>query len=81
MTGTQLAPPPESVREESPQRPKKRVHAIHDHPRARVFEPGPSAPGAGSQDPTLEPKWGLTMMLGDLAYLLRLTRRKPGIDF
>jgi hypothetical protein len=29
----------------------------------------------------LEPKWGMTTMLGDVLYLLRLTRREPGIDF
>ena len=28
-----------------------------------------------------EPKWGMTMMLRDVAYLLRLTRRTSVIDF
>ena len=81
MTTTQLSPPPGPVQQESPHRLDDNADAIHGHLRARVPEPGPSTAGARSQDPTFEPKWGMTMMLRDLAYLLRLTRRTSGIDF
>jgi hypothetical protein len=81
VTSTQLSPPPGPVQQESPHGLDERTDAIDGHLRARVPEPGPSAVGVRSQDPTVEPKWGMTMMLRDLAYLLRLTRRTSGIDF
>jgi len=81
MTTTQVAPAPAPAQEAEPQRLDEKANAIHGHLGAYVSEPGPSAAPARSPGPVLEPKWGMTTMLGDVLYLLRLTRRKPGIDF
>jgi hypothetical protein len=81
MTTTQVPPPPGPVQQESPHPVDDKADAIHGDLRARVPEPGPKAAAARSQDGTFEPKWGMTMMLRDVAYLLRLTRRTSTIDF
>jgi hypothetical protein len=82
MPTTELSPPARPVEQKSPHRLDEPTDSMLGLLRVRVPEPGSSAAGVRSQDlPASEPKWGVTMMLRDLTYLLRLTRRKPGIDF
>jgi hypothetical protein len=43
--------------------------------------PAQQAGATRSRGPLFEPTWGVTMMLQDVLYLLRLRHRRSAIDF